>query len=63
MNIKLDENLPSRLVSVLRGFGHDVQSTRGCVKQREERMAKSEKRPFMAYFSQKQFHPGSLHNN
>lgn len=28
MNIKLDENLPERLVSVLRDLGHDVDTVR-----------------------------------
>ena len=29
MKIKLDENLPDRLVSVLTGLGHDVDTVRG----------------------------------
>ncbi|PYR23221.1 MAG: hypothetical protein DMF95_16195 [Acidobacteria bacterium] len=29
MNIKLDENLPDRLVPVLTGLGHDVDTVRG----------------------------------
>ena len=29
MKIKLDENLPDRLVSVLTGFAHDVDTVRG----------------------------------
>ena len=29
MNIKLDENMPERLVSVLSDFGHDVDTVRG----------------------------------
>ena len=28
MNVKLDENLPERLVSILSGFGHDVDTVR-----------------------------------